>query len=294
MIFLLSFRDRKVGGPVRLGHLQKSPWYASEFDFEVPPLGDVDELKAATRVVFLLHGYNVDGAEGERNLLRLAKELALPEDWAVVCVLWPGDHWSGFVSYPFEGDDADETGQELGEFISTWLYPEAALHFVTHSLGARVALSALLRLESLSWPASAIGQVCLTAPAVDDYCLGAWDLYRAAVPDADRVAVLASKKDLVLLAAYPAGELLQNFLFFWRGETYGLALGFHGPKEIPFLNVFTPGNVSPEQIDSRENVGHFDYVNYWGASGGRLGKLEKARDFMRSCLTEPTAPPHYG
>ena len=71
-------------------------------------------------------------------------------------------------------------------------------------------------------------QLCLTAAAVDDYCLG-YDLdYRDTALQAERVSVLASRKDRVLRYAYPAGDLLQALCFFWT-DTAGLALGYHGP-----------------------------------------------------------------
>jgi pimeloyl-ACP methyl ester carboxylesterase len=296
MIYLLSFREpgRNVGGPVFPGRIEtRRPLFYQGEGLPPVPLGRTEDLETETRLVFLIHGYNVRGSTGEFNLLTLAQKLQLDPSWGIVCVLWPGDHWTRFASYPFEGDDADDTGLELAKFIDLHVARSARVHLITHSLGARVGLEALLHLRRYGWPAGRIGQVCLTAAAVDDYSLGYPGAYLPAVPRTDRVAVLASKKDNVLLAAYPVGELIQNFLFFWR-ETYGLALGYHGPKNLPKGAATTPANVFPKQIPKTRKVGHGDYIGYLdGGDPDHQTQLDNARAFMRSCLLDPSNDPVY-
>jgi hypothetical protein len=127
------------------------------------------------------------------------------------------------------------------------------ISFVTHSLGARVALETMKALAETH----DFRQVCLMAPAVDDDCLSDPNLYRHAVEAAGRVAVLHSREDEVLRFAYPLGDLLQAFLF-WR-DSVGLALGYHGPRASDEDDL-VPSTVINYGIPDRRGSDHSDYL----------------------------------
>lgn len=249
MTFVLSFRDakRERGGPVLPGRLRK----VGGGDERLAE----NELTASADVVFLLHGFNVPRSRGEQTLLKLAQLLPGLAGAAVVACLWPGDHWTRAASYSFEGDDADLAAAELVRFITRVLAPGTVVSFAAHSLGCRVALRAVRDLP----PAYPVGEMALMAAAVDDYSL-AWERgFRAAAERCRRAAVLASRKDPVLRFAYPAGDLLQAFTFFWR-ESAGLALGYHGPRGHEATRAVVPDTVFHEQIPDSRGVSHGSYL----------------------------------
>ena len=239
MIFILDFREANRGGAVVPGRLTK---------------GSKDDLRRASKVTFLVHGFNVSRRDGTEKLTRLAGLLPAAADGAVVAVLWPGDHFVRAFSYPFEGRDADDTAAMLARYIGRVLRRGTEISFVTHSLGARLAMETVKRLRRRGY---VFRQICLMAAAIDDFSLAEPRDYRAATNEADRVAVLASRKDRVLRFAYPAADRLQAFLFFWR-ETAGVALGFHGPR--PARRSPIPPGVYREQIPQRRGSGHDDYL----------------------------------
>ena len=69
--------------------------------------------------------------------------LSLPQSVLFVAVLWPGDFWIPVVNYPFEGGDAKDSGRRVARFCNRRLGKARSFSFVTHSLGARVALEAV-------------------------------------------------------------------------------------------------------------------------------------------------------
>ncbi len=239
MMFELDFRESNTGGAVVPGRLTR---------------GTEDQLRWAGHIVFLLHGFNVDRQEGRDALHALAMRLPSMRDAALVAVLWPGDHWSGALSYSFEGRDADDTGKELARYIVRTLPRGTRISFASHSLGARVILHAMRYLRNYGFRAE---QICMMAAAIDDTSLAAPSEYLSACDATRRLTVLASRKDRVLQLAYPAGDWLQSFLF-WRREEYGQALGYHGPRARRTNPV--PNNVLHYQIADTTNVGHTDYM----------------------------------
>lgn len=235
----LDFRSSSFSGAVVPGRLTR---------------GSTDQLRWARQVIFLIHGFNLNRSEGRDAMNRLASGLPSVQDAALVSVLWPGDHWSGAISYSFEGRDADDTGAELARYIIRTLRSSTRISFVTHSLGARVALETVNHISRYGFYAD---QVCMMAAAVDDYSVAIPGDYKLAVDKSRRVAVLASRRDSVLKYAYPAGDLFQSFVF-WRDDDFGQALGYHGPRSRNGYDV--PRNVFHSQISDSRNAGHSDYI----------------------------------
>ncbi len=272
MIFELSFRSSRVGGPVTSG------WLSTASAGAVIQSQDAETLLAQhSRVVFLVHGYNVDRDSGREHLGALADRLT---DWvdAIVVVLWPGDHFTKAFSYPWEGEDADDTARQLDDFITRVLRPDTTVSFITHSLGARVALETVHRLPS----SIHIDQLVMMAPAVDDDCLTRDKRYFGQVSSrVSRITTLSSMHDRVLKFAYPIGDLLQAFLHFWKDEP-GKPMGLYGPQpqsKQPAGVVGENTNDAPEPVESRR-VDHSDYL----PSSNPNAKQLAAADYSRATL----------
>jgi hypothetical protein len=96
------------------------------------------------------------------------------------------------------------------------------------------------------------------AAAIDDDSLSAPNVYLNAGRKVQRVASLSSKKDRVLRFVYPAGDLLQAFLFWDDSE--GLALGYHGLRKHRATGTPKPANALDERIRKSKKVRHSDYL----------------------------------
>lgn len=271
MKYVLDFRDRDIGGAVLPGLLTASGMTHTQA---------LDALRLEKRVVFLLHGFKVNRCVGKMVLGNLAHDLGALSNTGLIAVLWPGDHALGFLSYPFEGRDADDTARELAEFINLNLNSSTPISFVAHSLGARVAMETAKQLED----SNPIENVCLMAAAIDDYSVSAWANYRAVVQAAKTVAVLSSRKDTVLRYAYPIGDLLQAFIYL--RDTYGLALGYGGPR--PHSNGGVPDSLFHCAIPSQLKVCHDDYLR----SDNANCKQRSAAKFARQVISGRSLP-HY-
>jgi hypothetical protein len=118
------------------------------------------------------------------------------------------------------------------------------------------------------------------AAAVDDFSVSETYVYRKQVEAAKRVAVLASERDNVLRWAYPLGDTIQSFFFFWK-DIPGAALGYHGPRASYDEKV--PANVEHVQIPTHCGVDHSDYL--WNEPG-KPSELEKrALAFARQAMS---------
>jgi len=281
MIYLLDFRAKSSGGAVLPGRIinpSNSP----------VALGTAADLVNETQVTFLTHGFNVNRDKGMNSLLEFASTLPATPGTALVAMLWPGDHWLRKASYPLEGRYADDSAAELEKFIRGPgnLGHGVPVSFVCHSLGARVVMETIDRLSGGPHP---VEQVCLMAAAIDAHSLAAIKKYNAATIASDRVAVLASRKDTVLKWVYPAGDVLQKFLFFWR-EEFGLALGYRGPKKRRKQPV--PQNVLHEQIKKSRESKHGHYLPGPNPSNEEARNRASAAQFAREVL-DGTGGPEY-
>ena len=248
--YVLSFRDRDVGGPVTRGRLVRA--IAADGSETGSEQLNLIDLRREQQVTFVIHGFNVHGADGERALTAVAKLLRQDGvSGALVAVLWPGDSGLGPVYYMCDTKDARDTADRLVEFLDKHEI-SAPLHFVTHILGARVALEAMRRML----PNRTVGRACLMAAAVDLDCLARAERYREAVEAAKTVAVLASYEDQVLRSIYPLGDLSEYFFFRTPGDRPATALGWLGPHD--------PNDPADRlhhtQIDPTRKVSHGDYI----------------------------------
>jgi pimeloyl-ACP methyl ester carboxylesterase len=241
----MNFRQMTVGGGV------KDPTFLEgDGTTAIPNVKALPEDRLAARVakrdvLFAVHGFNVSFAAGACALGRLEKALSLPSTCQFIAVLWPGDFWLPVVNYPFEGATAIDCGRRLASFCNRRLGAAASLSFVTHSLGARLALETAKNLGRK------MRSVCLTAAAIDDDCLTAE--YARAFANTLVVSVLASRQDLVLKLAYPIGDTIAELLNFDH-KPFDSALGYSGPPSP------IGATVPPWQIADGDNYDHGDYL----------------------------------
>lgn len=245
-VYMLDFRERPIGGAV------VGPVLYDRDDRLVPEGPRL--LKHAGQLVFLLHGFNVRRPDGRQALTDLALLLSAPPislSATFVGVLWPGDDRLSPLTYSLEERDADQTAARFATVLRDVVRPGAPVHFAAHSLGCRVALDTMRRLDGSS---VSVGQVALMAAAVDADALARSDRYRSAVGAAQRVAVLHSTSDLVLRLAFPAGDAFAALLY---GGYTSAALGFRGPK--PSKSETLPADIA-EDAAGAFKVGHGHYL----------------------------------
>lgn len=199
-------------------------------------------------VILVAHGFNVNRSDAMLALARWNSFMQLPDSCLCIGVLWPGDaRFLHVVDYPFEGDEAIASGQLLARFVNAHAGGAASLSLVSHSLGARVVLQALMDLDG------GVRRLVLMAGAIENDCLERE--YRAAAAKAQTIHVLTSKEDWVLAAAFPLGNALGEIVM--HGHPYfKAALGRDGPSDTAQLRA--RGGVWPLPDDW--DYGHLDYL----------------------------------
>jgi len=206
----------------------------------------LDSIKGQN-VLIATHGFNVNRADGISCLSNWAGLLQLPQSSVFVGLLWPGDSvWAHGLDYPDEALVANQAGSMAAEFINANFRQAASLSFASHSLGARVVLSTI---SQLSLP---VRRLLLMAPAIDDNCLTTE--FQAVAAQIGNISVLASKKDEVLSALFPLGNLFAGIIAeghpWWRA-----ALGHCGPAS-PWPSNFQ----APFEIPDNWNFEHGNYL----------------------------------
>jgi hypothetical protein len=243
--------------------------------------GTLDELHQCRSVVFMVHGFNVDRADGTAELSALGANLPAAAAGATVAVLWPGDSIIGPLSYPFETSKADDSAVELATFIGDNLPQQPTISFIGHSLGCRVVMQTLRQLWMKNIP---VAQVCVMAAAVDNDSLGSTEEYFNAAQFAARVGVLYSPSDRVLEFAYPLGNLLSAFIH-WT-PTSNAALGYSGPCPCGSPPGAPPAGVHGVGIPAADGVDHGDYLPT--PAGALNGRQQAAARFANSMLAGVT------
>ena len=251
MILYLDFRLDDAGGPVTTGQ-------AYERNGPLEGHAAEDALLVADHVTVAVHGFNVTRPAGRQSLGDFVAALTRQQpEGPILAVLWPGDVNLGplsFLSYPVEGNDADDTACALARYLDRVLRPDTTISFVSHSLGARVVFGTINQLDRKKF---GIREVCVMAPAIDDWSVSDPGTYRTAADYSNRISVLGSRQDNVLKWAYPVGDFIQSLLFFWK-DAPGGALGRYGAK--PYRDQPVPDDVVSTIIADALKVDHGDYL----------------------------------
>jgi pimeloyl-ACP methyl ester carboxylesterase len=204
-----------------------------------PPAQDPgDALQALKKyiqgqhVLIATHGFNVNRADGIGDLSNWETLLRPPPSSAFVGLLWPGDSvWLHGLDYPEEASVADDAGLLLAKFLDANFQGAASVSLASHSLGARVMLSAIKNTNTR------ISRLVLMAGAIDDDCLN--DEFQAAAAKVGAISVLASTKDTVLADLFPLGNFFAGLLD--QGHPWHhAALGRSGPVSPTPVNFRAP------------------------------------------------------
>ncbi len=193
------------------------------------------------------HGFHVNREDGIACLSNWEGLLQLAPPSVFVGLLWPGDSvWAHGLDYPDEPKIANEAGDLIAPFLDDNFGDAASVSFASHSLGARVVLRTI---SEMSLP---IRRTTLMAGAIDDNCLNTE--FKAAGARIGEISVLASKKDDVLSALFPLGNLIGGIIAeghpWWHA-----ALGHCGPSKP------RPGNFQPPfEIPDSWKFGHHNYL----------------------------------
>jgi pimeloyl-ACP methyl ester carboxylesterase len=272
MTIILSMRSQAVGGATidpLVYQDQGSPGQPAYKPISWKQFGD---KAAGLDLVFVVHGFNVSAQQGTESFFLLADELDLPATTVLIGVLWPGDYWLPFINYPFEGGTAKDCGRRIARLCDGFLSGAASISFVTHSLGARLALEATAQMTKR------VRTLCLMAGAVTNDCLT--NEYAPAKDNCDDIYVLASQKDWVLQKAFPIGDLFGAILEPDHAPLRA-ALGFDGPNPAGIVTA-------PWQIDGDDGYSHEHYLP--PATDGKTGRWRKAAAFVRNALTGAPRP----
>ncbi|HEX4507157.1 MAG TPA: alpha/beta hydrolase [Alphaproteobacteria bacterium] len=300
MTYFLSFRTQDVGGPVADPRLYQGDGTASPLSLALVPDVLIPSIVGGRNLLFGAHGFNVSQTAGACSLGYLDQYLALGQQGSFsgmaqaggvegeppistsqdlfIGILWPGDCWLPVVDYPFEGGVAQDCGRRLAVFCNTRCANAQSLSFVSHSLGARLVLEAVSRLNVRAQ------SVCLTAAAINRDCLTTQ--YARAAANADSISILASEADWVLKVAFSIGDPFADLLNDDH-TPFQAALGRKGPPTPAPPPIRAPWQTP----DNPPGYGHGDYLPKCAPLPAPAGTLWlNAADFMKRSFLRQRQP----
>jgi pimeloyl-ACP methyl ester carboxylesterase len=183
------------------------------------------------RQIIMIHGFNVSEESAREvydGFLKVFRNANLIRDEGSLGLFrafhWPGNHPSRVASgvgYNSRIESANESGRLLAKYLGR-LKPKQQVHIVAHSLGCRVALSALARIHRRGsrYAGATVVSVFLLAAAVPtEFCEKGNKPFGFQVASSGEYAYF-SHSDGILKWLFPAGQRL-------FGEP-GHAVGRHG------------------------------------------------------------------
>lgn len=179
---------------------------------------------AGQRVCVVIHGYNnslpaILDAYADLQVRMETSGVIGPHGYGrVMGFAWPG--WTG-PGYFAARSTANRAGLHLRSLLESLAAVALAVDVEAHSLGARVALAALRRKNG-----PRLGNVLLTAAAVDHSILEPGRQFHTALDSCERCFIYHSRRDNVLRRSYPVGDLADGIQ-----KALGCA-GPRGPKKI--------------------------------------------------------------
>lgn len=242
-----------------------------------------EQTRSQNELLVLVHGFNNNQYEaqqaysGFRDLQKelLSRGAAGRLEDLLGDSFWPGDadwvgptDWLDFLVYPATIAGAKDTADQLCAYLLQ-RNDVFELNFVGHSMGCRVVLETIARLQAEPSFRMPIKKVCLMAAAVPTFAVCPGGTLEPAFSAAEEVKVLHSRDDLVLSYAFPAGQTLARDGFLPQ------AVGLHG-------NVPRSGRVSVQSVDG---AGHSDY---WGWQNSMASA--KAASYISKFLNLETSP----
>lgn len=217
-------------------------------------LADVKDFVAGKSILILVHGFNNEFPDIIRAYDMIEAQIQTHlGDWydAVVGFSWPGG--DSPIDWYAPKRRAGVVGPRLAQFLRAVGDEADSIDLMSHSLGARVVLSALNLL-----PANSIRGNFMTAAAVDNEVLEPGQKYFSAVQTgASESVVLHTKHDFVLKSAYRLAE--------WDNP-----LGLYGPENpavviehLPNVTVGNCKNVVHGHGEYKTSDEVFQFINDW-------------------------------
>jgi hypothetical protein len=268
MTLYLNFRSQAVAGSVIDPIVFSGDGAVISPALKLMPPTQLAAQTSGKKILFGVHGFNVNRDEGIRAFARLEPSLGLASSEVFIGVLWPGDFWVPVINYPFEGADAMDCGRRLAQFCNSVLTDAASFSFFSHSLGVRVVLEAVKYLNRKA------EEICLTAAAINRDCLSTE--YAKARGNTLAVSLLASREDHVLKLAFPLGDPIAVILNDDH-TPFQPALGYKGPRPVGRV-------LAPWQIPDGAGYDHGNYLPPSSPAGTETqehgAKWRQAADFM--------------
>ncbi len=233
-------------------------------EFQSMGLPDLRARAAGQGVCILVHGYNTKLNDVLAAYGEMQERLGPPGYGLTLGFAWPG--WTR-VAFLFARRAANQAGLFLRDLVNELRPTARAVDVQTHSLGARVALSALRKKEG-----TAIAQLLLSAPAVDHTILEPGRFFHPALRSCARCVVYHSRHDKILRQAYPVGD---------SPDGIQPALGLKGPRSRAITLQHCPNvHVVDCSATVRDHGGYRradSYYQHWQrvASGAALERYEK-------------------
>jgi esterase/lipase superfamily enzyme len=205
------------------------------------------EKAANKHVCILVHGFNNDVPEVMNAYWKIVTQMdetgvVGPQGYGLVI----GFTWPGFATrlgYFTALPSARRAAPFLADLINAVRGVAHTVDVQTHSLGARVALTALKNPKKIF-----VDNLLLSAPAVDHHLLEPDQDFFASTQSCNRVFVYHSRNDGVLAKAFYIGDITDGI---------HAALGLRGPRSKPITLGQTP-NVYVVDCAQRVN-GHSAY-----------------------------------
>ena len=236
--FQLTLRRADRGGP------RAREMYATRSAYD----------QSRTRLLLLIHGYNVPGTTAERKLEAFGAAMIdlVPQlRNQVGHLLWPGDwqaRMASWASYPWKVETAISCARDLADYLSrqkTVLGWIPRIMIVAHSTGCRMVLEAMR-----SIPAATLRRVTVVMMAA----AYPTELVSSLPPAVSvRCNVLYSEADWVLQYGFPIGERLA-------------ASWFHLPQCARYEAVGLRGMPAGGTWRDRKQMAGYGHGDYWEES----------------------------
>lgn len=240
--------------------------------FDELTLTDIVNVCTNKHVGILVHGFNTDVDQAMAAYWEIVDRMqqtgvAGPQGYGIVIgFLWPG--FSTPLGYAPAVLNANRAGARLLELVNSLRTVAHSVDVQTHSLGARVALSALKQPKKVF-----VDNLILSAPAVDNHLLEPNEAFFPAMDSCNRCFVCHSDQDSVLSTGFWVGDITDGI--------HG-ALGRKGPRSKPVTLSKTP-NVYVVDCTARVKKDHSGYrktnkyFEYWAKilSGGPLSRYDE-------------------
>lgn len=218
-----DFDSNQLFGPLQF---RRYPDLGDTSRFDELSEGEVHEAVTDQHIVAFVHGYRNPLRNVASSYRKLETELRRrgligPGNYdAAIGFLWPGfqTHAGFFAAVPW----ANRSATHFRQFLKLLNGSAHTVDVQTHSLGARVALQAMVFEREVF-----VDNLMLTAPAVDNEVLEPEKEFNQSLASCRRCLVYHSSKDPVLKVAYRIGALDK-------------ALGYKGPEHPRVIEAECP------------------------------------------------------